>query len=394
MARQAAGELREMLPQQWSFAAPASLEAPAASKHAAPARVDAPAAEAVEASAAVPVAAPVAAAAAGVAPDGLADGRAALDAGRYQDALESLTTLAARHSEAGDVQYLLGQARRGLGDLDGAIEAFTRAVSLMPSADHRAALAAAELLDGRYAAAAGHFAEVSEAEPARVELTLGHVEALLGQGELDAAQARLGTLSEPQAAAPAARIVVARVALAQSRPVAAIEALSPLAKAGELDPAALALYADALYADDRVNQAAATYEASLAADPDNAEGLIGRAEVHLRAERPADALPMLRSAQEVLSRSPRGPALSARMFMLFGHAYLQRARPGDRESAGQALARAVTLPGAPAEAYFWLGEAQGGLHTPRATEAYLRYLQLAPAGRFAVRARRALGPLL
>jgi tetratricopeptide (TPR) repeat protein len=155
----------------------------------------------------------------------------------------------------------------------------------------------------------------------------------------------------------------------------------------------LVLYGDALYAAEQVNPAAGAYEAALAIDAELPEALLGRAEVHLRAERPGEALELLDRAKASLATRLRAPEARARMLTLFGHAYVQRAKRGDLEAARDALRQAIAL-SPPAEAYFWLGEAVAGKITPEAAAALKHYLELEPSGPYAARARRSLGPLL
>ena len=49
-----------------------------------------------------------------------------------------------------------------------------------------------------------------------------------------------------------------------------------------------------------------------------------------------------------------------------------------------------SLPGAPTEAWFFLGEALWNDNSPAARTAYERYLELVPSGPLAERARRAI----
>jgi predicted TPR repeat methyltransferase len=71
-----------------------------------------------------------------------------------------------------------------------------------------------------------------------------------------------------------------------------------------------------------------------------------------------------------------------------------RGKRNDLESARNALIKALELQGVPSEAYFWRGEADGGRRTPEAAAAFKTYLELEPNGRYADRAKKALGPLL
>ena len=170
--------------------------------------------------------------------------------------------------------------------------------------------------------------------------------------------------------------------------------MEPVATADGADPALRALYGDALYAADDVNGAAVWYTRAIKADSKLPEALIGRAEVHLRAERPYDAMPLLERAEEALQTILRPPSLHARLQTLMGRGYCERNRRGDLDLAVEVLNRAIAQPNPPPEAYFWLGEALGGRDTPPASIAFRRYIELEPEGRYAERSRRALGPLL
>jgi hypothetical protein len=88
----------------------------------------------------------------------------------------------------------------------------------------------------------------------------------------------------------------------------------------------------------------------------------------------------------------RPPETRARLLTLVGRAHIQVAGGGVSQKAAEALAAAVQIQGVPAEAFFWLGESRAGVQTSEARNAYERYLQLEPNGRYAERAKRALAP--
>ena len=54
--------------------------------------------------------------------------------------------------------------------------------------------------------------------------------------------------------------------------------------------------------------------------------------------------------------------------------------------------RGKILDGPPAEAYFWYGEMLAKTKTPGATDNYAKYLERAPHGYYAGRAKKALAP--
>jgi tetratricopeptide (TPR) repeat protein len=223
---------------------------------------------------------------------------------------------------------------------------------------------------------------------------LGRAEALIALGKLDDAQAQLSGLSQAQQDSQAGRETAARLAIARKKPGDAITLLRPLIDApGEKRTSTQVLYGDALYAADQVNPAAGAYDAALAVDGDLPEALLGRAEVHLRAERTQEALELLEKAKNALQTRLRAPEVRARMLTLYGHAYVQRNKRGDYEAARDVLRKALQM-NPPTEAYFWLGEAVAGKITPEAAAALKHYLEIEPNGYYAARAKRSLGPLL
>ena len=287
---------------------------------------------------------------------------------------------------------MLGRARRMLGDADGAEASLRRALELTPG--YPAALSAlgSLLLDqGKYQDADLVYQDLCKQSP--LSCRLGRAEALIGLGKLDDAQVQLSGVAPAQQDSPAVRETAARLALARMKPGEAIGLLRPLVEGGARDTSTLVLYGDALYAAEQVNPAAGAYDAALAIDAELPEALLGRADIHLRAERPQDALEMLSRARTALSTRLRAPEVKSRMLTLFGHAYVQRAKRGDLEAARDSLRQALAGK-PPTEAYFWLGEAVAGKITPEAASALKRYLELEPTGQYAGRARRSLGPLL
>jgi predicted Zn-dependent protease len=309
------------------------------------------------------------------------------------DAKSALEQLVAAAPEDPEAHQLLGRARRMAGDATGAEASFRRAVELQPG--YPAALAAlgSLLLD------MGKYAEADRAYQAMcgqsaLACRLGRAEALIALGKLDDAQAQLSGLSQAQQDSQAGRETAARLALARKKPGDAITLLRPLIDAsGEKRTSTQVLYGDALYAADQVNPAAGAYDAALATDGELPEALLGRAEVHLRAERTQEALELLEKAKNALQSRLRAPEVRARMFTLYGHAYVQRNKRGDLEAARDALRKALQM-NPPAEAYFWLGEAVAGKITPEAAAALKHYLEIEPNGYYAARAKRSLGPLL
>lgn len=292
-----------------------------------------------------------------------------------------------------EAHHWLGRARRMAGDSAGAEESLRRALTLSPGFGSALSSLATLLIDtGKYAEADAVYQELATRQI--VTGRVGRAEALLGLGRAQDAAVQLSGLSDAQRALPAVREIEARVLLVQGKPGDALTVLRPLLEAEPVRPSALVLQGAALYAIDEVDASAGAYDAALEQDAELPEALLGRAEVHLRAERAKDALELLVRAGEALQARLRPPALHARYLTLLGRAHVQRGKREDLEPAKEALRRAVQLPSAPTEAFFWLGEALGGRKTPEAAAALKHYLELDPNGAYAARAKRALGPLL
>jgi tetratricopeptide (TPR) repeat protein len=249
------------------------------------------------------------------------------------------------------------------------------------------------LLDkGEYAQADAIYQRIAENESGSLLGRLGRAEALTGMGRLKDARLQLEGIEKALRQSAAVRVTGARLALAWGKPRETLALLSPLMKAGTRDARVVALYGDAEYAAGKVDNAAASYNRALRIDSRLPEALLGRAEVFVRAERPAEALEVLQQAEKALAGRVRPPETRARLLTLFGRAHIQVADGGTCRKAAEVLATAVQIHGVPAEAFFWLGESQAGVQTTDARNAYERYLQLEPNGRYAERARRALAP--
>jgi Tfp pilus assembly protein PilF len=263
---------------------------------------------------------------------------------------------------------------------DGAEASFRRALALAPEHSDAAVALGGLLLDaGKFEEAEQLYAELaarttlSGGTPVAAFGRLGRVEALVGLGRVAAARTALDGLSQEERALPSTRLAAARLALVEGAAAGAVDALRALAEdAGTRSSEVVALYGDALFETGAVDLAAQQYDAALALDAGAPEALLGRARVALRAERAVDVQLYLDRLKAALLSRVRPPSLRARMLLVEG--------------------RLALLPGAPAEAHFFLGEAIVGVDPAVTRAAYQRYLELAPAGEFAERARRVVGP--
>jgi tetratricopeptide (TPR) repeat protein len=326
----------------------------------------------------------------------LALGEAALAARQADTAVEALGQAVRSSPDDAEGHYLLGRARRMAGDGEGAEQSFRRALELLPEhADARFALGGLLLDMGSYEAADTLYAELGRSsrsaggQAATVAGRLGRVEALTGLGRLDDATVQLEGLQADARALPSTRLAAARLALARGRAGDALTEVRPLATAEGASAAVLALYADALLAAGQAEPAADAYAAAIAADGGLPEALLGQAEMAVRSDRDDDALALLTQLGRALETRIRPPALRARMHLLRGRAHLLGGR-NSLAPAREALREAVAIEGAPAAAHFFLGEALAGEDSQGARAAYERYLELAPEGEYAARARRAI----
>ncbi|UCH29986.1 MAG: tetratricopeptide repeat protein [Myxococcales bacterium] len=188
-----------------------------------------------------------------------------------------------------------------------------------------------------------------------------------------AARARPKPKPKPKAAAPAE----------PSEPDASV-VQSELAS---LDPSALTKRADQLFAQEHTGVAASYYRRALELDPDYAPALVGMGRSILRAEKYDDAMKNATRALQLARGVDARPGLEAEAIYQIARVHLHR---GDLDAARRLFRQSISLPGTPAAAWFYLGEALWNDNSPAARVAYERYLELMPKGHLADRARRAI----
>lgn len=315
----------------------------------------------------------------------------ALGAHQPQVALTALEKARGLAPEDADVFYLMGRAQRMAGNASAAREQLKQALAIAPShVDARFALAGLSLDSGDYDGAYELY-NALERDGAGLSAVLGAAEAQLGKGEVAGAELRLERLDAEELARPGAQVLKARAALAKGKAGEAVKALEPLTKEESEARTAevLSLYGDALYADERVDSAAGAYDAALELDEGNPDALVGRAMAALRAEKTSQASELATRADAALKARLRPPRVHAALLLtqakieILAQAF---------SSAKEKLARAVSLSGVPAEAYFWYAETLAKTKTAGASESYAKYLELAPNGYFASRAKKAMAP--
>ncbi|HEX6241949.1 MAG TPA: tetratricopeptide repeat protein [Polyangiales bacterium] len=321
----------------------------------------------------------------------LALAEAALAAHQPQLAQTALEKALGAAPDDADAHYLMGRAQRMQGRADAAREQLKQALAIAPShVDARFALAALLLDAGDYDGAYELY-NALERDGAGLSAAFGAAEALVGRGEVAGAELRLERLEAEDLARPGAQVLRARVALAKHKAGEAVKILEPLVREESEARTAdvLALYGDALYADERVDSSAGAYDAAIELDEGHPDALVGRAMAALRAEKTSQATELAARADAALRTRVRPPRVHAAL--LLTQAKIEIAA-SEFSSAKEKLARAVNLAGVPPEAYFWYAETLAKTKTPGASESYGKYLELAPNGYFASRAKKALAP--
>ncbi len=322
-------------------------------------------------------------------------GETALAIGEVKEATRTFKQIVAIAPKNADGHYLLGLSLWKSADSEKAEARFRRAIELSP--DHRDAhLSLGRLLldQGRFSEADMFYqALVGSAQNALLG-AVGRAEALIGLRRLKTAEAQLKTLPKTLRNSAAAHAAAARLAIAWGRPFDALTYLAPVVEDSEVTASELTLYGDAARAAGRIGVAARYYKAALRLNRDFPEALFGSAIVALRAGRSDRALAILNRLLKRLNKEIRPPELKAKALAVLGHALVQKVNGGTSQEAYRVLQQATAIESAPIEAYFWLGESVAGIRVTDARRAYKHYLEVAPNGRYAERAKRALAPRL
>jgi tetratricopeptide (TPR) repeat protein len=196
--------------------------------------------------------------------------------------------------------------------------------------------------------------------------------------------------ARPKVAAPARPRK--RSASAKRKPAVAPTPAEPdvavvQAELASLEPRALTTRADTLYAQGHTGVAASYYRRALDLDPDYAPALVGIGRSILRAEKYEEAMDNATRALQLARGVDARPGLEAEAIYQMARVHLQR---GELDAARRLFRQSISLPGTPASAWFYLGEALWTDNSPAAREAYEQYLKLVPSGHLADRARRAI----
>ncbi|MCA9530395.1 MAG: tetratricopeptide repeat protein [Myxococcales bacterium] len=310
-----------------------------------------------------------------------------LRAGHADAALEALRGRPRLLDTNAAAALIAGEAYRAKGDGAKAAEAFERALRLAPSDERPARHLGRILLDeGHYEAAEQAYAAALERHPKATFAMLGRVEALTGLGKLDQAEALLGSLSDDARNSAEGAVAQALIDLARNDPAQAAATLEPVVSGDQPTARAFVVYGDAQLRAGRVAKASAAYRGALSLEPDDPGALVGEAAVLLARHQAGPAMTAADRALGVVETAIRPPSLDARLWLVRGRAQLES---GFLPEARVSLDKAANAPDAPAEAWFYLGDALSGVEPQASKAAYQKYLSLAPRGPMAARARRA-----
>ena len=144
---------------------------------------------------------------------------------------------------------------------------------------------------------------------------------------------------------------------------------------------------ETLYRQGHTAVAATYFRRALDIDPDFAPALVGIGRSILRAEKYSEAMSNATRALHLARGVDARPGLEAEAIYQIARVHLHG---GDLDAARQLFRQSISLPGTPAAAWFYLGEALWNDNSPAAREAYEKYLELVPSGPLAIRARRAI----
>ena len=159
------------------------------------------------------------------------------------------------------------------------------------------------------------------------------------------------------------------------------------AELASLNPKQLTVRAEALYVQGHSGLAASYYRRALEIDPDYAPALVGMGQSILRAKKYSEAMKNATRALQLARGVDARPGLEAAAIYQMGRVHYER---GELDASRRLFRQSISLPGTPAETWFYLGEALSSDNSPAAREAYERYLELVPKGHLADRARRAI----
>jgi tetratricopeptide (TPR) repeat protein len=323
----------------------------------------------------------------------LALGAAALRAHQAEEAQHALETVVRTSPDDAEGHYLLGRAYRMRGDGENAVASFRRAIELSSDlVDAKVALASLLLDTGDFTGADALYVEIGRlsgsASGQSLQLTgrLGRVESLIGLGRLDDANVQLEGVRGTDRNSASAHLTAAHLAMATGHFGDAVRELRPLTEADAPSVTVLAAFGDALAGAGESGPAGEAYDRALATDAQLPEALLGKAQLAIAAGQTRDATPLLDAATTALEQRVRPPSMRARLLVLRARISLDG---HDAAGARALLEQATGLAGAPADAWFYLGEALSAAHSSTAADAYAHYLEMAPSGEHAAAARRA-----
>lgn len=297
-------------------------------------------------------------------------------AGRDDEAEQSVLAALERQPDDAVAQRLLGDVYTALGQTDAAAKSYDRALALLPASPNGEATVAVQRGDalvsaGRYAEALAAYESARTADPTQTEPLRGLGNAYFWQGEVEKAAAAYQTWAEMAPEDYEAPLLIGLAYANSARPDQAIPALEAASRLAEekaiCDPAPLLVLAGLYWQQNDYDRAIATYQKALAIDPANADVhyILGR--TYLLQERLEEAIAALRQA--VALRPDDVQSLEA-----LGQSYLAEAAWAEALAVYQHLAE---LRPQEASVYLAMGDAYSRLgRLEDAAAAYQRATEL------------------
>jgi cellulose synthase operon protein C len=208
-----------------------------------------------------------------------------------------------QHSPAnGAARILLGQLYLEVGDAVSAENELQRAQGLrMPAADVMPALGSAMVQQGHYAQALAQLAD----DPAQPRLQTVRGDALLGLQRIDEARAVFQQVLVAQAANSAALLGLARIALLDHQPDAALSLADRAVAAAPADPAPYRLRGDLLRVQGQYDAALAAYRRAAALRPQLVQARVDIVALYIQSGKLAQARTELASVRKLAPNSPQ-----------------------------------------------------------------------------------------
>lgn len=257
-----------------------------------------------------------------------------LRAGKTDDAIECLKTLAAQRPESVAVLDLLGCANRQGGRLQAAIRTFAKALSLEPdnpALHHNLGNVYRDQRD--YVRAAEHFGRAVAGDPDNLDSRFNLGQALFNLDRLEDAAAAFRAVTAANPSDAEAQVALARVLVRLEDTQGALEALRSAVAAAPADRQANEFLAGILRDSGDLAGALACLDRLIAASPGEVRYLWDQADLHRKAGDLEKAVACCRRSLEIMPDDPEA---------LFRLAYLEE-RGNNLEAARQTVEAGLAL---------------------------------------------------